>query len=315
MNQQFAQDVLEGLTATPKRLPSKYFYNKKGDAIFQAIMKLPEYYLTRAEYEALNTNKDALLKEFSKAGSLPFNLIEFGAGDGFKTKVLLKHFLDQQADFRYVPIDISHNVLNQLSGGLKEELPQLEVTPICNDYFRALEELKAEDNGRRNVVLFLGSNIGNFPENGAIQFLTQLGNGLRKDDLLLIGFDLKKNPEEILAAYNDKAGVTRAFNMNLLDRMNEELGANFIPDQFSHYPTYDPFTGQARSYLISRKQQEVELLDQRIMFDQWEPIHMEISRKYDLGEIQRYAEAAGFAVDRNFFDCRHYFTDSLWEKK
>ena len=315
MNNQFAQDVLAGLKASPKRLPSKYFYNKKGDELFQAIMKLPEYYLTRAEYEALETNRSALLNKFSQANTMPFNLIEFGAGDGFKTKVLLKYFQQQQADFQYLPIDISQNVLDQLSGDLSRNLPQLKVKPICNDYFKALADLRQESNGRRNVVLFLGSNIGNFPEEGAIKFLTQLGNELKPQDLLLIGFDLKKNPEQILAAYNDSAGVTRAFNMNLLLRMNEELGANFIPDQFQHYPTYDPFTGQARSYLISRKQQQVELLDQRIAFSQWEPIHMEISRKYDPQEISRYAQEAGFRVSQHFYDCKYYFTDSLWEKQ
>jgi dimethylhistidine N-methyltransferase len=315
MNQQFAQDVLEGLKASPKRLPSKYFYNKEGDALFQAIMNLPEYYLTRAEYEALETNREALLNKFSNAGTQPFNLIEFGAGDGFKTKVLLKHFQEKQADFQYMPIDISANVLEQLAASLKEELPTLAVKPICNDYFKALEELKQEDNGRRNVVLFLGSNIGNFAENGAIDFLTQLGNGLRPGDLLLIGFDRKKNPEQILAAYNDAAGVTRAFNMNLLTRINEELGANFITDQFQHYPTYDPLTGQARSYLVSRKEQTVELLDEHISFYQWEPIHMEISRKYSLDEVKEYANRSGFTVQENYMDCKQYFTDSLWEKQ
>lgn len=315
MNNQFAQDVLEGLSASPKRLSSKYFYDQEGDKIFQDIMKMPEYYLTRSEYEILEMNKEAFLERF-KNGTGRFNLIEFGAGDGFKTKILLRHFVAQNIDFHYFPIDISGNVLKKLAADLKQELPGLRVEPMEDEYFRALSKLK-QSTDCRSVVLFLGSNIGNFTESEAIGFLTKLGENLNVGDLVLIGFDLKKDPELVRNAYNDKAGITRAFNLNLLKRINRELGADFDPDQFQHYQMYDPVSGEARSFLISRRQQEVEIaaLDKKFTFGAWEPIHVEVSRKYTLATTEKYALEAGYTIKDNFFDCKHYYVDALWEKK
>lgn len=315
MKTQFAQDVQQGLASSPKRLSSKYFYDKDGDELFQAIMKMPEYYLTRSEFEILEMNKEPLLNLFLNSRGR-FNLIEFGAGDGLKTKILLRHFVKQQADFRYVPVDISGNVLQGLQKGLQEELPALQVEPIEDDYFRALERL-TQTADRRNIVLFLGSNIGNFSEQQALRFLTELGNGLNQGDLILVGFDLKKDPELIRSAYNDPAGITRAFNMNLLKRINRELGGRFDLQKFQHYQMYDPVGGEARSYLISRVAQEVhiEVLEQTFHFKAWEPVHVEISRKYESETVEMYASGSGFGLVRHFFDCKHYYVNSLWEKK
>jgi len=311
MENQFARDIIKGLTATPKKLLSKYFYDEKGDTLFQQIMNLDEYYLTNAEYEILDTYKQQLLEVFS-TGCDRFNLVEFGAGDGYKTKVLLKHFLDQQAEFKYVPIDISGNVLQILENSLHKELPDLQVQGIENDYFKALEEL--ENNGTRNVVLFLGSNIGNFTGKRALEFLTALNNGLRKDDMLLIGFDLKKDPSVILKAYDDSQGITRAFNFNLLERINNELGANFDVSKFRHFPSYNPQTGTTESFLISKEAQQVEIMDTTISFDAWEAIHMEISQKYGMRDITTMALQSGFGVTQNFYDKKSYFLDSVWRK-
>ena len=315
MDQQFVRDVLEGLSGSPKRLSSKYFYDQEGDRIFQAIMEMPEYYLTRSEYEVLEMNKAALLSLF-KNGTGRFNLIEFGAGDGFKTKVLLRYFIEQQTDFQYFPVDISESVLRQLVKGLKEEFPSLKVEPMVDDYFKALERLKHATD-RRNVVLFLGSNIGNFTEAETIDFLRKLGENLNKSDLLLTGFDLRKDPEIIRNAYNDKAGITRAFNLNLLKRINRELGGAFELDHFQHYQMYDPQSGEARSYLMSRKKQEVYIsaLGKSFAFEAWEPVHVEISRKFSLESIEEYAKRSGYETKQNFFDCRHFYVDALWEKK
>lgn len=313
-NSQFARDVQEGLSARQKRLSSKYFYDKRGDALFQAIMNMPEYYLTRSEYEILQMHKE-ILQKFFQNGSGHFNLIEFGAGDGFKTKILLQHFMEAGVDFKYLPIDISENVLDILTKDLRQSIPGLAVEGICNDYFKALNQL-SQTADRRNVVLFLGSNIGNFAEAEALNFLSKLADGLNTHDLILIGFDLKKDPKQILAAYNDHTGITCAFNMNLLRRINEELGGDFDPQKWEHYPLYDPVSGEARSYLMSRQKQEVHIsaLNQTFSFEAWEPVHVEISRKYDLKTISRYAQSSGFQVVENFFDCKHYYTDSLWEK-
>ena len=295
----------------PKSLPSKYFYDKKGDALFQQIMDLEEYYLTRCEFEVFENNKNELKKAFSE-GAASFNLIEFGAGDGLKTKVLLHHFVNNHVNFKYVPIDISGNVLNQLEKSLRSELPDLQVKPLQNDYFKALETL--ENGASRNVVLFLGSNIGNFDHDRAIKFLSELNRCLKYGDLVLIGFDLKKDPEIILKAYNDSKGVTKAFNINLLNRINAELGANFDTSNFIHYPIYNPLTGTTKSFLVSTKAQTVEIMDAAIQFGAWEAIHTEVSQKYSLIDIDRMAEESGFNSVKNFFDSRNYFTDSVWVK-
>lgn len=315
MNQQFARDVQEGLSASPKRLSSKYFYDQEGDRIFQAIMEMPEYYLTRSEFEVLEMNREPLLELF-KNGHGCFNLIEFGAGDGFKTKILLRYFTEQETDFRYVPIDISANVLKQLVADLKETLPKLQVEPVEDDYFRALNRFK-QSSDRRNIVLFLGSNIGNFSEEEAIGFLRELNKNLNPGDLILIGFDLKKDPEVIRMAYNDPAGITRAFNLNLLRRINRELGGTFDLQKFQHYQMYDPAIGEAQSFLISRQEQEVEIkeLNKTFSFGAWEAIHVEVSRKYDKEIIERYALHSDFTVRDFFYDCRHHYVNALWEKK
>ncbi|MDN5205015.1 L-histidine N(alpha)-methyltransferase [Fulvivirgaceae bacterium BMA10] len=315
MNDTFAEDVLKGLSSTPKFLSSKYFYDEKGDELFQQIMNMPEYYLTRSEYEIFSLQKGQLLKLFQR-NDQPFRLIEFGAGDGLKTKVLLEHFLEKKAVFKYTPIDISGNVLELLSNDLQQNYPSLSVDPMEGEYFQMLEKLSHTDSTRK-IILFLGSNIGNFGEQEALKFLGQLSTKLNPQDSLLIGFDLKKDPEVVLNAYNDHSGITRAFNLNLLQRINNELDANFDLTRFKHAPFYDPMTGATKSYLVSMQKQDVMIasLGKMICFEQWEPIYMEVSQKYDLDMIKNLADSSGFKVDCNFFDCKHYFVDSLWSLK
>lgn len=316
-NKGFATDVLKGLTAKKKYLSSKYLYNKRGDEIFQEIMAMPEYYLTRAEYEIFSTCKAEILNKFSEDGRR-FQLIEFGAGDGMKTKVLLRHFEAQHADFSYIPIDISSNILEKMTSDLKANLPDLKIEGICDDYFKAIEQLnQSGSRGVRKVVLFLGANIGNFDQEENLAFLQKVADHLSAGDRLMIGFDLKKNPSMILDAYFDKRGITRAFKLNLLERINEELGADFNLQSFQYFPIYDPMEGSIRSYLVSQKEQDVYIkaLDTVIHFDAWEAIYMERSQKFSLKDIEHLAEATGFRVIHNFFDCKHYFTDSLWELK
>ena len=310
-DQQFAKDVVSGLTATPKRLFSKYFYNDQGDRLFQKIMQLPEYYLTRSEYEIFSQQKEAILSAIAPEGK--FQLIEFGAGDGLKTKVLLEYLLDQHIDFEYIPIDISETVLVSLKAELSQKFPSLDVRPIAKSYFEALSELSSSCH---KVVLFLGSNIGNFNEPQAMNFLAQVNDKLQQGDHFFIGIDLKKEPTIILNAYNDSQRVTRAFNLNLLSRINDEFDANFDLSSFEHFPTYDPLSGECKSYLISLKEQYVELgkLDQCIHFTYSEPIFMEISKKYNVHEVERLAIKSGFSIVNHFFDCKKYFLNTLWTK-
>ena len=304
---------MKGLSDTPKYLSSKYFYNQKGDKLFQNIMELDEYYLTRLEYEILEKQKIQLLTLFGN-GATHFNLIEFGAGDGFKTKVLLKHFLEKKADFKYLPIDISGNALKLLKADLEKNLPMLETEMLQGEYFQSLAAFSKTD-ATRKVVLLLGSNIGNFLKPVAIKFLSHIGDILSTGDRLLLGADLKKDPDIILAAYNDKNGVTKTFNLNLLKRINHELGGDFQLDQFHHYPVYDPMTGEVRSYLISMMDQTVNIrqLNASFHFIQWEAIYMELSQKYEIKDLEELAEASGFRVIEHFYDSNKYFVDTLWE--
>lgn len=310
----FAKDIDKGLSASPKCLSSKYFYDEAGDKLFQTIMGLGEYYLTRAEFEIFDTHKASMLRSFLGADE-SFNLIELGAGDGTKTKVLLRHFVASGIDFNYSPIDISQHVLDLLTRDLKKELPKLKVNAIQGDYFDALSKLN-QNHCQKEVVLFLGSNIGNFSNTATEQFLSKLSENLSKGDLLLIGFDLMKDPNVILNAYNDQLGVTKAFNINLLNRINNELGADFDLEAFTHFPTYNPVTGETRSHLVSTKDQEVTIqaLEKTYYFKAWEAIHTEVSQKYSMKMIEDFAKNAGFRIVRNFTDRENYFVDSLWEK-
>jgi len=305
----FARDVLTGLSSRPKRLSSKYFYDERGDKLFQEIMQMPDYYLTNCEYEIFEKHHSEILQLFDA----PFHLLELGAGDGYKTKVLLQHFLEEQADFDYLPIDISQNVLDELEVDLKERWPKLAVQCQQGDYFEVLKSLSQYDKMSK-VVLFLGSNIGNFEPKNAIRFLKELRASLRVGDQLLIGIDLKKDPDIILRAYNDPTGITAAFNLNLLHRINRELGGDFNVSQFRHWETYNPVTGATRSFLISQQEQDVEIesLKTTIHFEAWEAINMELSQKYSISEIEELATDAGFEVVQHFFDDRKYFVDSLW---
>ena len=309
----FAKDVLKGLSSRPKALSSKYFYDDEGSRLFQEIMELPEYYLTACEYEIFEIQSDEILRELdSGTGSL--DIIELGAGDGTKTAVLIEHFLSRDIELTFSPIDISQQALDDLTSRFEDQFPGLKMAPRCGDYFEILHSLLSQQAGQR-VVMFLGSNIGNFDREAATAFFRHLASEMNPGDLLFIGFDLQKDPRVIVPAYDDAAGVTAAFNLNLLRRINRELGGNFDLSKFSHYANYRPIEGSARSYLISREDQDVhiESLGRTFHFDQWEAVFVEISQKYSLRLIDELASSAGFEVKRNFFDSRKYYCNSLWK--
>jgi dimethylhistidine N-methyltransferase len=309
----FAFDVLEGLSASPKRLSSKYFYDDEGSRLFVEIMKLPEYYLTRSEVEIFTTHASKIYAAFDAAGD-PFDLLELGAGDGSKTSLLVSHFVENNSDFRYIPVDISAEALSYLENIFHAKFPDLEICPEKGDYFHTLETLNSRSN-RRKIVLFLGSNIGNFRGKQAVEFFRGLRKSMNDGDLMFIGFDLHKNPKTILGAYDDTRGITSRFNLNLLKRINRELGADFDPDEFLHYASYHPIEKAARSFLISQRKQSVHIasLDKTFEFEAWEPIFMEISQKYDLQTIENMAAESGFKIVHNFFDSHDFYVDSLWQ--
>ncbi|KKN14894.1 hypothetical protein LCGC14_0991470, partial [marine sediment metagenome] len=254
---QFEKDVYQGLTEYPKYLSSQYFYDAKGDKLFQDIMNMPEYYLTDREFEILSDNTAEIAKLFAR-GNASFKLLELGAGDGKKTKILLNYLSKNNFKFKYHPIDISQNALDGLEASLLKELPEVLVETRQGTYFETLEEINAE-NGTHKIILFLGSNIGNLLHSQAIAFLKSVQELMQEDDLLFVGFDMKKNPEIILDAYNDASGITAAFNKNILARINTELDANFDLDKFRHWEVYDPETGTAKSFLVSKENQTVTL--------------------------------------------------------
>jgi L-histidine Nalpha-methyltransferase len=312
---QFAQDVLTGLSSQPKSLSSKYFYDDEGSRLFQQIMDLPEYYLTRCEFEIFENQADDIFRSFAN-GSNAFDLIELGAGDGTKTAVLVSHFLERKADISYLPIDISQEALDALSAKFTTEFPTLKTETLQGDYLKILESLK--DKGeRRKVLLFLGSNIGNFNREQSVDFFRQLRAVMNDNDLLFVGFDLQKDPHIIIRAYDDSQGVTAEFNLNLLRRINRELAGNFDLDKWTHYAIYRPVECAARSFLVSCEQQSVhiEALNRTFDFEPWEAVFMEISQKYSLKHITELADESGFEIKQNFFDSKNYYCDSLWQVK
>jgi L-histidine Nalpha-methyltransferase len=307
---QFYTDVITGLNATPKYLNSKYFYDAVGDKLFQDLMGCEEYYPTNCELEIFSEKTAEVCKAIIGNGD-PFDLIELGAGDATKSAYLLGYLLDHQTDFSYLPIDISGNVISYLNITLPVTLPGIKMTGLQGEYFDMLKEAAALSD-RRKVVMFLGSNIGNMLPSDAEAFCHELREHLSDGDMMLIGFDLKKNPQTVLAAYNDKEGITKRFNLNLLERINRELNADFDTDQFEHYPTYDPETGACKSYLISLRDQAVKIGTQTVQFAKDEYIFMEISQKFTPEQIDAMAMDASFKAVHHFYDSKQWFTDVIW---
>ena len=309
-NKAVADAARKGLTGLPKSLPSWLFYDQEGDRLFQQIMRMPEYYPTRCEYDILQRYKGDLLGYFAGNRS-SFQLIELGAGDGLKTEILLRHFMEKQSDFTYLPVDISANALDQLRERLLVDLPGLHIDALNKSYDEALVSLRNSD--EKKVILFMGANIGNFTVGEAANFLKKLVLPLKGEDLLLIGFDLKKDPRIIVEAYDDPRGLTANFNLNILRRLNRELEANFELHNFSHYPYYDPQTGSAKSFLISLTDQEVLIgsTQTTIHFDRWESVQTEVSQKYDVPMIEKLMALAGLSIVQIFYDADDYFCDVI----
>lgn len=310
----FFQDTWRGLSASPKYLQSKYFYDEEGDSIFQEIMACPEYYLTKCELDIFSNKRSELANTILSYFD-DFDVVELGAGDASKSVYFLKTLLRRDIDFTYYPIDISENIITYLSNELPAAFPGIRVHALNGEYFDMLEELKYI--GTRNkVVLFLGSTIGNMPLEDTVGFFKELRAHLVPGDLILTGFDLKKDPGIILAAYNDAAGITRRFNLNLLQRINKTLDADFDITQFAHRPFYNEQTGACKSYLKSLKGQDVHIgAADPVHFNKGEQIFMEISQKYTVQQTDDVAEAAGFTVVQHFYDSKQWFLDALWQYK
>lgn len=295
-----ADDVRAGLSAHPKHLSSKYFYDEAGSRLFERIMRLPAYYLTRVEARLLRRHARELLAALAPVGAA-IELLELGSGDGRKTLALCRAWLQAGATLAYRPMDISAQALHHLGQRVARQLPALAVHPLCGDYFQTWPIPRAL---RHQVALFLGSNLGNFTEDEALRFLRRVRVHLRAGDSLLLGLDLCKDPHTVLAAYDDPEGVTAAFNLNLLRRLNRELGMDFKLERFRHYASYCPLQGVARSYLVSQQTQRVHsrVLGESFGFAAGEVLHTEQSQKYERTAVEAMTARCGLAVQAWFED-------------
>ncbi|MGE0815766.1 MAG: L-histidine N(alpha)-methyltransferase [Vicinamibacterales bacterium] len=306
-----AAHVAEGLSAPQKFLSSRYFYDDEGSRLFQQIMALPEYYLTRVEHDILRTEGAGLAADIVD-GATAVDLVELGAGDGEKTITLCQALAGTGVPVEYFPVDVSPFALKELAARFAARLPAVPVHPTTGDYLR---QWPATTPGHRQAVLLLGSNLGNFTPDASLALLRRVRSQLSDGDLLVVGLDLQKDPHVIRAAYDDGAGVTARFNLNLLRRLNRELGMDFALDRFSHYTCYNPLDGAVRSFLVSRVEQLVrcESLGRTYSFRAGETIYTEQSQKYTDALIARLAGRAGFDVRHHHRDPKGWYTVVVWQ--
>jgi dimethylhistidine N-methyltransferase len=290
----FADDIIAGLSAKPKRLPPKYFYDLAGSALFERITRLPEYYPTRCELEILQQNAPAIASLFPPGCAL----IEFGGGSSRKARILLGAAATVEA---YVPVDISGDFLQQDAVQLRRDFPHLGVYPLVADFTEKFDIPPAVATLPR-VGFFPGSTIGNFEHHEAAKFLRHAGDMLGVGALLVIGVDLVKDPKILCPAYNDAAGVTAKFNLNVLARINRELGADFDLAAFEHHAFYNLEHGRIEMHLASTKRQKVRVNGTTINFRAGETIHTENSYKYTVDSFQALARGTGWSPLKSFTD-------------
>lgn len=299
-----AGDVLAGLAATPKRLPSKYFYDATGSKLFERICELPEYYLTRTELAIMRGRAT----EMAAAIGPDVRLVEYGSGAGLKTRLLLQALEEPAA---YVPVEISRSALVASVERLAAEFPAIEMLPVCADFTQPISLPTPSRPHRRTVVYFPGSTLGNFENAVALRLLRQMRELVGPGGAVLLGVDLKKDPAVIEAAYNDAAGITAAFTLNLLTRLNRELDADFDLDRFEHRAAYDTVAGRIQTDIVSRVAQQVRVAGRQVDFDADEAMLVEYSCKYHQGDIDSLAQRAGLDVEQCWTDPDGLFSVQL----
>lgn len=306
-----ARDAWEGLSALPKHLPPVYFYDDAGSRLFEEITRTPEYYVTRTELSILRAYAGEMLED----GGGPLMLVELGSGSSLKTRPFIELLLARQGWLQYIPIDVSPAALRDASRALLETYPRLSVTACAASYEAALDWL-ARRGRSRALFLYFGSSVGNYEPDEAQRLLGRVAGALGEGDALLLGVDLDKDPRVLEAAYNDVAGATARFNLNLLARLNHELGGHFDLDGFEHHAFYDGGMRRVEMHLVSRREQEVPLdaLGARVRFGRWESIHTEDSHKYGLEDVAAMAGRAGLTLSRSWLDERRYFSVNRLER-
>ncbi len=290
-----------GLALKPKRLPSWLFYDERGSALFEEICEQPEYYLTRCEIALMNEHAGSIADSLGSE----VRLVEYGSGSGLKTRILLRH-LHQPVS--YVPVEISSEPLRRSVQQLAEEFPGLPLQPLCADFSKPFRLPIPPLAPRRTVVYFPGSTIGNFEAHDSVELLRKMRNEMGDGGGILIGVDLKKEPALVEAAYNDAAGVTAKFTLNMLARLNREIGSDFELGAFAHRAHYNPMAGRIETHLVSRCEQQVKIGRYKVGFRPDEAIQVEYSCKYSLAEFTALAEKAGLAVLRVWTDPQQMFS-------
>ena len=309
---QFAEDVRKGLLSQPRSLPWPYFYDERGSELFEKICSLPEYYLTRTEDAILRDHAPEMVSGWSEKPTL----IELGSGSATKTQRLIAAALEAYGTIHYVPIDVSATFLEESAQTLVQRFPALRVTGYVADYKTALAGAAARTLGPK-LVIFLGSSLGNYATDAAVDLLTQVARILGPDDRLLLGTDLDKDRATLEAAYDDAQGVTAAFNRNILVRINRELGADFDLDQFDHRATYRPERGRVEMHLVARSEQVVQIsaADLTVRFAAGESIHTESSHKYTLEGLRLLADRAGLVEEAFWVDRDRRFRVQRWRPR
>jgi len=305
----FARDVRRGLSSYPKHLFPKYLYDELGSRLFEAICEVDEYYLTRAEDEILTAYADEIVRALGNCTTL----IELGSGSAQKTRKIIEAIIQQRGELLFIPVDISATALEKSSRALLDSYPNLKINAYAADYFEALEALPPLGPNPA-LVLFLGSNIGNFEPDEAVDFLRAIRRVLRPEDALLLGADLKKDARILEAAYDDSLGVTRAFIVNELERINRELDANFDLWAFGLRSLYNESAGRVEVYLESLRSQAVNIraLEMSVSFDAGERTHMENSYKFDLDGLKLLGRQSGFDLERTWQDEEKLFSSNLF---
>ncbi len=296
----FLTDVIAGLSSNPRTLPCKYFYDQRGAALFQKICELPEYYITRTEIDILDRDRADIASQLGP----DIELIGLGTGAGTKTRILIEALENPAV---YIPVDISEKQLRESAALFRKIFPDVEVLPVCSDYLQPVVLPSPARKPARNVVYFPGSTIGNFEPAEALQFLRRVANVCRNNGGLLIGVDLKKQRDVLEAAYNDRAGVTAQFNLNLLARVNRELAADFDLECWRHRAIYNSDAGRIEMHLISDTDQFVHVDQHKFHFRRGEKIITEFSYKYSPEEFAALAAQAGFESVRTWTDDAHLF--------
>lgn len=300
----FLADAIAGLGSTPKRLPSKYFYDARGSALFEAITEQPEYYLTRVEMQLL---RDCLADLAKEVGPCPY-VVELGPGSGTKTGLLLAAL---ERTIAYTAMDISEDALADTASRLAERFPDIEMFQVCADFTHPVPLPRPTREPARRLIFFPGSTLGNFHEDEAVRLLSSMRRMMLPNGYGLIGLDQVKDPAVLEAAYNDAAGLTSDFTLNLLVRLNNELGANFDLDAFFHRAVYSPARERIETAIVSRAAQIVTIRGHRFQFEPGEKIHVEISQKYTDDSFASLARKAGLVVERSWKDAARSFALTL----